>query len=358
MISVVVPVYNEAESLRRLRDELSEATRGSRHVFELIFIDDGSTDGSWEVIRELAREDGRVGGRRLRRNYGKAAALQAGFAASRGEIVVTMDADLQDDPRELPRFVAAIEQGSDVVSGWKKVRHDPLDKVLPSRVFNWLVSRLSGVKLHDHNCGYKAYRREVVDELRLYGEMHRFVPVLAAARGWKVGELVVQHRPREFGRSKYGFSRNIKGFLDLATVLFLTRFEERPQHALGGAGLVGCLTGLLLFAVGILGELGEKLFPPLAVVWRLAPSPLYGCLAIAVGVLLLALGLVAELLASSLHGPSSSHAIREQWAPSGPVAPASSEEASIKTSSSVESDEAYRDAPGAASGDEAGGLAS
>jgi hypothetical protein len=328
MISVVAPVYNEAASLRRLRDELAAAMRDGQVAFEILFIDDGSTDGSWDAIRQLTQEDERVGGIRFRRNYGKAAALQAGFAAARGEIIVTMDADLQDDPRELPRFIDTLNQGFDVVSGWKKVRHDPLDKVLPSRIFNWLVSRLSGVVLHDHNCGYKAYRREVIDELRLYGEMHRFVPVLAAARGWKVGELIVQHRPREFGRSKYGFSRNIKGFLDLATVLFLTRFEERPQHALGGAGLVACLIGFLLLAVGILGELGAKLFPPLAVVWRMAPSPMYGCLALAVGILLLALGLVAELLASSLHGSSSSHAIREQWSPRIPLDSSASDSAS------------------------------
>ncbi len=185
-------------------------------------------------------------GLRLRKNFGKAAALQAGFKAARGSRVVTLDADLQDDPREIPRFLAEMDQGIDVVSGWKKVRHDPWHKVGPSRVFNWLVGVMTGVRLHDHNCGFKAYRREVCDEIRLYGELHRFIPVLAAARGWKVGEIVVHHRPRQFGRSKYGVTRIIKGFLDLLTVSFLTDYGQRPQHLLGSIGL-------LCFAFGTIG---------------------------------------------------------------------------------------------------------
>ena len=184
-------------------------------------------------IEQLAAADPRVRGIRFRRNFGKAAALSAGFDAARGELVVTLDADLQDDPREIPRFLAEIDKGLDCVSGWKQVRHDPWHKVGPSRVFNWLVGVLTGVKLHDHNCGFKCYRREIFDEVRLYGELHRFVPVLAAARGWKVGEIVVNHRARKFGRSKYGVTRIVKGFLDLLTVYFLTGFEQRPQHLLG-----------------------------------------------------------------------------------------------------------------------------
>jgi dolichol-phosphate mannosyltransferase len=246
MLSVVIPVLNEAESLAALCGELTSVAREQGYDLEILFVDDGSTDGSWSVIEQLAAADPRVHGIRFRRNFGKAAALAAGFEAARGDLVVTLDADLQDDPREIPRFLAAMDSGLDCVSGWKQVRHDPWHKVLPSRVFNWLVGALTGVKLHDHNCGFKCYRREIFNEVRLYGELHRFVPVLAAARGWKVGEIVVHHRPRKFGRSKYGVTRIVKGFLDLLTVYFLTGFEQRPQHLLGTCGI-------LAFGIGLAG---------------------------------------------------------------------------------------------------------
>ena len=296
MISLVIPVYNERESLAKLHAELSEVASSERLEVEFIFVDDGSTDGSWEAIRELANVDGRVGGVRFRRNFGKAAALRAGFDAARGSFVATLDADLQDDPRELPRFRAAIQAGADLVSGWKQVRHDPIDKVLPSRIFNWLVSRLSGVWLHDHNCGYKMYRREVLEDLPLYGEMHRFIPVLAAARGWRVDELTVHHRRREFGRSKYGFSRNIKGFLDLGTALFLTRYGDRPQHFLGGMALASVSFGLAMFAVAQLFMIARVILPWLGSAFgSWIPGAWFGTQWIAVGVVLWALGLVAEL---------------------------------------------------------------
>ncbi len=187
-----------------------------------------------------------MSGLRFRRNFGKAAALGAGFESAHGELVMTLDADLQDDPREIPRFLTAIATGLDVVSGWKRVRHDPWHKVFPSRVFNWLVSRLTGVSLHDHNCGMKCYRREVFREVRLYGELHRFVPVLAAARGFRVGEITIAHRPRRYGRSKYGVRRFVTGFLDLLTVKFLTGFGQRPQHLLGAVGLASFVLGGLV----------------------------------------------------------------------------------------------------------------
>jgi len=245
MLSIVIPVLNEEESLAKLHEELSEVADSQGYAMEVIFVDDGSSDRSWEAIQRVAQSDPRVRGIRFRRNFGKAAALSAGFADAQGDLIMTLDADLQDDPREIPSFLAEMEKDLDVVSGWKKVRHDPWHKVLPSRVFNWMVSRLTGVNLHDHNCGMKCYRREVFDEVRLYGELHRFVPVLAAARGFRVGEVVVHHRPRPFGRSKYGVTRFVKGFLDLLTVKFLTGFGQRPQHLLGTLGLASFLLGML-----------------------------------------------------------------------------------------------------------------
>src|SRR5437660_10015303 len=196
MISVVIPVYNEKESLAPLLGEIAEAARQADIDLEVFFVDDGSKDGSWAAISDLARERGWVHGIRLRRNFGKAAALSAGFHAAGGEIVLTMDADLQDDPKEIPAFLAALRKGLDVVSGWKRTRHDPWHKVWPSRLFNAVVSRATGVRLHDHNCGLKCYRAEVLREVRLYGELHRFIPVLAAARGFRVAEAEVRPRPR------------------------------------------------------------------------------------------------------------------------------------------------------------------
>lgn len=305
MLSVVIPVLDESESLEALHAELSDVARDNNYELEYVFIDDGSTDESWAKIEELASRDSRVRGIRFRRNFGKAAALSAGFAAARGELVVTLDADLQDDPREIPRFLAEIDKGLDCISGWKQVRHDPWHKVLPSRVFNWLVGRLTGVRLHDHNCGFKCYRREIFSEVRLYGELHRFVPVLAAARGWKVGEIVVNHRSRKHGRSKYGASRIIKGFLDLLTVYFLTGFEQRPQHLLG-------TLGILSFFVGFCGLLYlacywvvDKLYPT----WGLEdlhnrPAVIYSMGALLLGSQLMSMGFLAELF-TAYYGRSS-----------------------------------------------------
>ncbi len=247
LLSLVIPVFNEKESLAALFTEFSEVARGLDVRIEVIFVDDGSNDGSWDVIRELAASDERVRGIRFRRNFGKAAALQAGFQIAGGGIVMTLDADLQDDPHEIPNFLAAIRGGLDVVSGWKKVRLDPWHKTFPSRVFNRMVGWVTKVHLHDHNCGFKAYRAEVLRELNLYGEMHRFVPILAAGRGFKVGEIAIHHRPRKFGHSKYRWQRFVKGALDLVTVQFLTKFGRRPQHLLGSYGLLALVLGLIGF---------------------------------------------------------------------------------------------------------------
>jgi dolichol-phosphate mannosyltransferase len=313
LLSIVIPVFNEQESLVQLHDELLEVSRDQHLPLEMIFVDDGSRDESWAVIAKLAAADPAVRGIRFRRNFGKAAALSAGFQAARGGLVVTLDADLQDDPREIPRLLAELERGIDVVSGWKQVRHDPWHKVGPSRVFNWLVGVMTGVHLHDHNCGFKAYRREVCQEIHLYGELHRFVPVLAAARGWRVGEIVVHHRPRQFGRSKYGVSRIVKGFLDLLTVSFLTDFSQRPQHLLGSIGL-------LCFA---LGTVGITFLTGLWIVSRLVESMpdvhlhqralfYYSIVAVLLGAQFMAIGFLAELITAHFGKDRESYSVRER----------------------------------------------
>ena len=309
-LSAVIPLFNEAESLTTLHAELVAVAEAEGYDIEIIFVDDGSTDGSWAEVRRLIKADQRVRGIRFRRNFGKAAALSAGFRAARGELIVTLDADLQDDPREIPRLLAAMEGNCDVVSGWKQVRHDPWHKVLPSRIFNWLVSWLTGVYLHDHNCGLKCYRREVLAEVRLYGELHRFVPVLAAARGFRVGELAVAHRPRKFGRSKYGVRRFIKGFLDLLTVKFLTGFGQRPQHLLGGIGLVCFFLGtvVITYLTGywivarILGHDPEL---------HNRPALIYSIGAILFGAQLMSIGFLAELITAYTGREADTYSILE-----------------------------------------------
>lgn len=261
LISLVIPVLNERESLEPLHREIGEVAAANNLRIEIVFVDDGSTDGSWKVIEQLGAADPRVRGIRFRRNFGKAAALSAGFKAAAGKSIMTLDADLQDDPHEIPRFLAALGEGLDVVSGWKKVRHDPWHKVWPSRLFNGMVGAVTGVWLHDHNCGMKAYRAEVFQEVRLYGELHRFIPVLAESRGFKVGELVINHRQRKFGHSKYGIRRFFKGFLDLLTVKFLTGFGHRPQHLLGNFGLIPValgIFGMLFLAVNAIVRLASE----------------------------------------------------------------------------------------------------
>lgn len=326
MLSVVIPLYNEEPSLERLYQELAELASAHGYQMEIIFVDDGSTDGSWEVIRRLADRDQRVRGVRFRRNFGKAAALDAGFAAAQGEYIITLDADLQDDPHEIPKLLAKLEEGFDLVSGWKQHRQDPWGKVIGSRIFNYVVRRLTGVRLHDHNCGMKAYRREVVREVRLYGEMHRLVPVLAAARGFRVTETPVHHRPRQFGRSKYGPSRAVKGVLDLLTVKFLTTYGFRPQHLLGVTGLLMMAAGLLvlLYCLGGWAEWWPW--------WLLARFPLQPLGVVGVGLLvlggqLIALGLVAEGMIALYGAGPKPYSIAECLPPAG-SSPASAASAS------------------------------
>ncbi len=298
MLSIVIPVYNEAESLEALHREIGEVAVANGYELDLIFVDDGSKDNSWEIIGRLAAVDPQVRGIRFRRNFGKAAALSAGFAQACGDKVMTLDADLQDDPHEIPRFLAALENDLDVVSGWKQVRHDPWHKVLPSRIFNAMVSRMTGVKLHDHNCGMKCYRREVLGEVRLYGELHRFVPVLAAGRGFRIGEIVINHRTRKFGQSKYGVARFLKGFLDLLTVTFLTGYSQRPQHLLGSIGLscfvLGALVATWKALAWIISRLGIPGFDQ-PVVLHESPAPLYAIGLMLLGAQFMSMGFLAEL---------------------------------------------------------------
>jgi glycosyltransferase involved in cell wall biosynthesis len=319
MISLIIPVYNEEKSLAQLYAEIRETARRADLDLEVLFVDDGSKDASWDVITRLARRDGRVRGLRFRNNFGKADALSAGFRAARGDVLITLDGDLQDDPAEIPSFLRALDDGLDVVSGWKRRRLDPWHKVWPSRVFNRMVSWLTGVRLHDHNCGMKAYRAAVCREVRLYGELHRFIPVLAAARGFRVGEIEVHHRPRRFGHSKYGVRRFVKGFLDLLTVKFLTGFGQRPQHVLGSFGLLSLLAGglgltcLALASCYRLWDAGAS--PPPGE----RPLLLYSVAALLLGSLLISNGLLAEIV--NAHGDRSEDhfSIAEQTEPRAPV---------------------------------------
>jgi dolichol-phosphate mannosyltransferase len=296
VLSIVIPVYNEKDSLALLYEEIAQAATKANLDIDVLFVDDGSRDGSWDVIAQLAHNRPQARGIRFRRNFGKAAALSAGFAAVRGDIVMTLDADLQDDPAEIPIFLAALAAGNDVVSGWKQVRHDPWHKVLPSRVFNRMVSWVTGVHLHDHNCGMKCYRAEVLREIRLYGELHRFIPVLADARGFKIGEVVIRHRPRRFGSSKYGVRRFVKGFLDLLTVKFLTGFGQRPQHLLGSIGLVSFLAGTVMLVyltiTWVIRLWDETLFLPL----HQRPLLIYALAALLLGAQMMSIGFLAELI--------------------------------------------------------------
>lgn len=247
MISAVIPLFNERESLPELYQLLSKslALLGD---YELIFVDDGSRDGSLEVLKELHSRDARVRVISFRKNYGKSAGLSVGFHAARGRYVVTLDADLQDDPDEIPNLIRKLEEGFDLVSGWKKKRYDPPTKTIPSKLFNFITGLLSGLRIHDFNCGLKVYRREVVEKLPIYGELHRFLPALAHWEGFRVGELPVQHHPRRYGRTKFGPSRFLNGFLDLLSVLLLSRYIRKPMHFFGVAGILLILIGFIILA--------------------------------------------------------------------------------------------------------------
>ena len=291
VISVVIPVHDEERSVALLLDELASVLDGAGLQWEAVFVDDGSTDGTLAALTRLHDAHDAVRVIRLRRNFGKAAALQAGFEEARGDVVVTIDGDLQDDPAEIPRLLAKLDEGFDLVSGWKTRRRDPLTRRIPSRIFNWVTGRISGLRLHDLNCGLKAYRAEVVRGLRIYGELHRYLPVLAHYRGFRVAELPVNHRPREHGRSRYGMERYLRGFLDLLTVTFMGRYRHRPLHLFGGLGLALGAAGTVVLAYLTAIKLGGA-----AIGHR--PLLTLGVLLVVVGVQLVSLGLLSELLTS------------------------------------------------------------
>jgi len=307
-LSIVVPVYNESESIDPLYERLTAELTQIEPRYELVFVDDGSTDGSFARLKALHERDPRVRVVRLRRNFGKTPALVAGFSVARGEILFTMDADLQDDPTEIPQFLAKLAEGYDLVCGWKHPRLDPLTKTFPSRVFNAMVSATTGVKLHDINCGFKAYRRELIEDLTLYGELHRFIPVLAHQRGFRVTEIPVQHHPRQFGKSKYGAKRFLRGFLDLIMVLFLMTYLRTPLRLFGTLGLLATLIG---FFVDLYVVLDRAL--PFGSHQPIHDRPLLfvGILFLIFGVSFILTGLQSEMIRHFAYRPEQEYSVRQ-----------------------------------------------
>ena len=289
-VSVVVPLLNEEESLRELAGLLENVLGSLNCNYEVIFVDDGSTDKLFDKIRELNTSNKRFKCIKFRKNYGKSAALSAGFKAAKGSFVITMDADLQDDPREIPDLIKILQSGYDLVSGWKKVRYDPFIKRNTSKIFNYVTSKVSGVRLHDFNCGLKAYRKDVVKSLKVYGEMHRYLPALAYLSGFKVTEKIVKHHPRKFGKTKFGASRFINGFLDVLTVMFTTKYIKKPLHLFGMLGMLSGAAGFVIIAYLTIMKFVEGAY--------ISNRPLFiaGVLLAIVGVQFFSLGLIAEMI--------------------------------------------------------------
>lgn len=288
-ISVIVPLLNEEESITPLSNEIRKAIKPLNIGYEVLFIDDGSTDKSLDVLRDVCKTDRRFQYISFRKNYGKSAALQIGFQNVSGDVVITMDADLQDDPNEIPNLLSKLAEGFDLCSGWKKVRHDPFIKKYSSRFFNFVTKILSGIKIHDFNCGLKAYRKEVVENLKVYGELHRYIPVLAKWQGFTITEIAVKHHPRRYGKTKFGISRFFKGFIDLITVVFLTRYIKRPMHLFGFLGALSFLFGLI-----VNGYLTYLWFNGIPLSNR--PMLFLGMLLIIVGIQFFSVGFLGEIL--------------------------------------------------------------
>ncbi len=304
-VSILIPLYNEEESLRPLYEEIKNALRKISIDYEILFFDDGSTDTSLEIIKELSRKDPKIKYISFRKNYGKSAALQLGFKAVTVDAVITMDADLQDDPAEIPNLLAKLDEGYDLVSGWKKVRHDPFIKKHSSKFFNYMTRLSSGIKIHDFNCGLKGYRKETVKNVELYGELHRYIPVLAGWKGFRVTEIVVRHHPRKYGVTKFGISRFFKGFIDLVSLTFTLRYIRRPMHLFGFMGAIAFLIGFIISAY-------------LSYDWFVYSTPLsnrpllaLGMLLIVVGVQFFSVGLLGEFMAHNNHDDEE-YSVREQ----------------------------------------------
>lgn len=291
-ISIVIPLLNEEDSLKELTEGIIQQFEKLNKEFEIIFIDDGSTDNSFNVLLDLKNRLKSIRILRFRKNFGKSAALAEGFQRAKGNYVITMDADLQDDPAEIPNLVAKLDEGFDLVSGWKQKRHDPITKTAPSKLFNFTTQLLTGIKIHDFNCGLKAYRSEVIKAIPVYGELHRYLPVLAHWQGFKVGEIVVEHHARKFGKTKFGFRRFFSGFFDLLTVLFITRYRQKPMHLFGFLGLVSLFIGFVISAY-----LSMLWFEGQGIGQR--PLLFLGVLLIIVGVQSFSLGLIGDMLTST-----------------------------------------------------------
>jgi len=301
-LSLVIPVYNEEGNLDALYERLTTSLKQIGLPYEILLIDDGSKDATWNIVRTLSSLDPHVLGLRHRRNFGKARALSHVFAAAWGSAVITMDGDLQDDPDELPKFIETLNDGYDLASGWKQRRQDPLGKTAPSKVFNWTVRHVTGVQLHDFNCGFKAYRQDAAKSIRLYGELHRFTPVLANAEGFRIAEIPVKHHPRTWGQSKYGWSRLTKGFLDLFTVYFLTEYRQRPMHLFGVPGLLSAFIGVL---IGLYLTF-ERVVQHQQIGTR--PLLMLSVLLVVLGAQFFGLGLLGEFLAHRSNRPNEEYA--------------------------------------------------
>lgn len=306
ILSIVIPVWNEAESIRELYSEITSNIKIFTKNYELIFVDDGSSDSTESTLKELRRQDAQMRWIKFRSHFGKSAALAAGFKHISGSVIVTIDGDLQDDPSEIKKLIEKINEGFDVVSGWKLNRKDPISKRVLSKIFNFVTAQTSGIKLHDFNCGLKAYRREVLEEISIYGELHRFIPLLAAWKGFKIAEVRVLHRPRKYGKTKYGHARILNGFLDLFTVLFLTRFVKKPSHLFGTIGSV--ITGLGLLINGYIAYLRFSY----GNIQNRYPLLFLGILLTIVGIQFVSTGLLAELVTFGQNKLEPEYSIKER----------------------------------------------
>ncbi len=303
-LSIIVPMYDEAENVEPYYSKTKKVLSRLNLDYEIIFIDDGSTDNTLQKLKGLKKKDNHIRIIVLRKNFGKSAALSSAFEVAQGKIVITMDGDLQDEPEEIPKLLNKLKEGYDLVSGWKKKRQDPITKTIPSKFFNWLTSKTTKIKIHDFNCGFKAYKNEVVKELNLYGEMHRYIPALAHWQGFKVGEVAVVHKPRKKGKSKYGAGRLLKGFFDLLTVKYLSSFSSRPLHLFGTLGLifslVGIVSGFYLFVQWLMGiGIGKR------------PLLMFAVLMVMIGIQFISIGLLGEMIANNEQRKQKSYNIKE-----------------------------------------------